>query len=277
MALNFVDAGKLDILLSEGQEQFNSAHPFPHVIVDQFLVAEAAEAVLREFEATSEGWIFLYHFNENKRQLTQSSYFGPLTRQLFEELQSEEFTGLLGRLTGINNLIPDPDLDGSGLQEIKRGGFLNIHIDFLAHTMREKWRRQLNMLIYLNKEWKDSYKGHLEFWDRHVTKCEKKILPIFNRCVIFQTSNISYHGHPARLDCPPDRSRKSIALYYYKDEGKVVSLSSTHYRPIPSDPLGKRLLIYSDRFLLRIYSVLKRHTRLRDDFASRIMKLFSKS
>lgn len=247
------------------------------MIIDDFLLADAAEAVLGEFDESNDGWTVLYHFNEDKRQLTKRACFGKLTRGLFEELQSEEFTRTLEKLTGVNNLIPDPDLDGSGLQEIKRGGFLNLHVDFLAHTTRKHWSRQLNLLIYLNKEWKESYNGHLEFWDKDVTKCEKKVLPIFNRCVIFQTSGISYHGHPVRLDCPPGHSRKSIALYYYRCEEQVVRLSSTDYRPIPSDPIWKRMLIYSDRFGLRIYSVLKRYTGLRDDFVSKIVKRLLRS
>jgi hypothetical protein len=32
---------------------------------------------------------------------------------------------------------------------------------------------------------------------------------------MFSTTDYSYHGHPDPLSCPPDRSRRSLALYYY--------------------------------------------------------------
>jgi hypothetical protein len=44
---------------------------------------------------------------------------------------------------------------------------------------------------------------------------EAQIDPIFNRCVIFTTTDTSYHGHPVPLTCPPGVTRKSLALYYY--------------------------------------------------------------
>src|SRR3546814_13364087 len=43
----------------------------------------------------------------------------------------------------------------------------------------------------------------------------RAVAPVFNRCVVFNTDSDSYHGHPDPLTCPEDRSRRSIALYYY--------------------------------------------------------------
>lgn len=270
--IRHVAPATLEALRRDGHARFRSAQPFPHIMVDDFLRPEAAEAVLDEFDTMKEGWTYLVHVNERKQQLTQMARLAPGTRALIDELQSPEFIEVLERFTGIRGLIPDPDLDGSGLHEIKPGGFLNMHVDFLAHTVRKHWSRQLNLLIYLNKDWQDAYNGHLEFWDRDVKTCEKKMLPIFNRCVVFQTSDISFHGHPAPLACPPGRSRRSVALYYYRDEGRVVSLSSTNYRPLPGDRPVKRLLIAADRFLLRVYALLKRYTGLSDSVVNAIMK-----
>ena len=73
--------------------------------------------------------------------------------------------------------------------------------------------RRINVLVYLNKDWKEEYGGHFEVWNRELTQAEAKILPIFNRCA---TSH-SYHGHPPPLTCPPDRTRKSIATYYFSN------------------------------------------------------------
>jgi hypothetical protein len=111
-------------------------------------------------------------------------------------------------------------------------------------------------------------------WSRDKRRCEKKVLPVFNRCLIFQTSEISWHGHPTPLGCPPETSRKSLALYYYRDEGHTVSLVSTDYRAGPTDFRKRRALIALDRWALRVYSLLKRYVGLRDPVISAILKRF---
>ena len=113
-------------------------------------------------------------------------------------------------------LIPDPYLWGGGYHELKNGGYLNIHADFNVHPQLELNRR-INLLIYLNKNWKENYGGSLELWDRKMKNCIKKIVPIFNRVVIFNTNDFSYHGNPEKINHPENISRKSIALYYYSN------------------------------------------------------------
>ena len=111
-------------------------------------------------------------------------------------------------------LIPDPYLIGGGLHELRNDGYLNIHADFNLHPSM-KLDRRLNILIYLNKNWLENYGGDLELWNKNMTKCEKKITPIFNKTVIFSTTDFSYHGNPNRVNHPTNLSRKSIAMYYY--------------------------------------------------------------
>ena len=120
-------------------------------------------------------------------------------------------------LTGINEtLLGDPYFVGGGLHQIKRGGCLKIHADFNKHELTGLDRR-VNILIYLNKNWKNDYGGHLELWDRDMKLCVKRILPEFNTVVIFNTTNYTYHGHPDSLNCPEGMSRKSLALYYFSN------------------------------------------------------------
>lgn len=256
-----------------GDSNFSAASPYPHLVIDDFLKPEVAEGLLAEFPETAD-WTYLYHVNEKKRQLTRREEFGELTRAVIDELQSPAFIALLTDATGLSGLIPDPDLEGSGLHEIRRGGFLNIHTDFLTHVTRTHWSRQLNLLLYLNPDWKDEYGGHFEMWNSDVSGCANTILPIFNRCVIFQTSEISFHGHPDPLNCPPDRARRSLALYYYRDEGAPLSLSSTRYMPRPDDSLLRRGLIMLDRAALRVYTALKRRGGISDEAANRILRFF---
>ena len=121
----------------------------------------------------------------------------------------------LQELTGIEEtLIPDPYFEGGGYHEIKPEGFLKMHVDFHLHQ-RLKLNRRLNLLIYLNEDWEESFGGHFELWEKDMSKAVSKILPIFNRMAMFNTTGDSWHGHPNPLTCPPDRSRKSLALYYY--------------------------------------------------------------
>ena len=104
----------------------------------------------------------------------------------------------------------------AGLHQSVAGAFLNVHVDYNYHP-KTKYHRRLNVLVYMNKDWKDKYEGHLELWDTTDGKRERisRIAPEFNRCVIFETNEISYHGHPKALKTPPDVNRKSLATYYY--------------------------------------------------------------
>jgi Rps23 Pro-64 3,4-dihydroxylase Tpa1-like proline 4-hydroxylase len=130
------------------------------------------------------------------------------------QLNAAPFMAFLEKLTGIAGLIPDPHLRGGGLHEIRRGGALGVHADFNFYKRLNLYRR-LNLLVYLNENWTEAWGGDLELWDRQGKRCVRRISPIFNRAVVFDTSNLSYHGHPNPLQCPEERSRKSLALYYY--------------------------------------------------------------
>ena len=134
-------------------------------------------------------------------------------------------------------LITDPYLAGGGLHELKDGGHLNVHADFNQHP-KMKLDRRLNILIYLNHKWGENNGGHLELWNKEMKECEKKILPIFNRMVVFSTTDFSYHGNPNEVIVNEDNSRKSIALYYYSNgrpsSERKLGLHSTIFRKRPS-------------------------------------------
>jgi hypothetical protein len=114
----------------------------------------------------------------------------------------------------VEALVPDPYFEGGGAHQIMPGGLLKVHADFNKHKLTNLDRR-LNVLVYMNKDWSEEWGGHFELWDREMKAPVKKILPIFNRMAIFTTTDFSFHGHPDPLRCPPGRSRKSLALYYY--------------------------------------------------------------
>lgn len=269
-----LDFARLDEIAAGKADAFATAEPFPHIVIDDFLSPAAAEAVLAEFTSTQAGWDYYHHYNEKKQALTHAAGMGPTTRDLVECLHSARFVTFLEQLTGVEGLLADPDLDGAGLHKTLPGGFLNMHTDFLSHTQKRHWSRQFNLLIYFNKDWRPEWEGALEFWNADLTRRVRSIAPLFNRCVIFLTREVSYHGHPQKLACPAGVDRKSLALYYYRDEGRSLDLQPTSYRPISGDPLYKRWLIAADGVLLRTYSLIKRYTGLTDSAVSRILKRF---
>ena len=133
----------------------------------------------------------------------------------------------LEALTGIEGLIPDPYFGGAGPHQIEPGGFLKIHADFNWHPLL-KLDRRLNLIVYLNREWREEYGGHIELWDREMTRCERKVLPVWNRTVVFNTTDFSYHGHPEPLASPPGTTRKSVSFYYYSNGRPAEERSAPH-------------------------------------------------
>lgn len=131
-----------------------------------------------------------------------------------DHMKSSEFIWFLEALTGIDNLIPDPHSYGSGLHHTVRGGHLGVHLDYNYHPVLKMWRR-INVFVYLNEGWQEEWKGDLEFWSEDQSELLLAIAPLFNRLVIFEASEHSWHGHPDPLNCPPEMARKSIAMYYY--------------------------------------------------------------
>ena len=235
-------------LLSSGREAhvtYTTAEPYPHISMDNFWDAGVLSRVAAEFPELGGKEDLRFNDPNQQKLASRGEYrFGPVTRELVHFLNSQPFLEFLSALTGINGLIPDPYFSGGGLHEIRRGGFLKIHADFNKHPDLHLDRR-INLLIYLNENWEEAYGGHLELWDRDMKQCERKILPVFNRMVIFNTTDLSYHGHPDVLTCPADRSRRSLALYYYtngRPRGEVGNDNriTTHFRPREEDSAKMR-------------------------------------
>jgi Rps23 Pro-64 3,4-dihydroxylase Tpa1-like proline 4-hydroxylase len=140
----------------------------------------------------------------------------PNTTLIMDYLNSDDFLKFLTNLTGYRKVYRDPVLMGGGIHKIKKGGKLSVHIDYNEHP-ENKNKRVLNLLIYLNKNWKSEWNGNLEFWSKDRTQKEIEIEPIFNRAVIFDIEDAP-HGHPIPLNTPEDVDRFSLALYYFTDD-----------------------------------------------------------
>ena len=201
--------------LKDLQKGYQTEKPFPHIVIDDFLNPEAAETAMNAFPSVKdEGWIHYVHFNEKKHGLNKMDMLPDYIQKVIAELNSDRFVSWLENLTGIKGLKADPMLEGGGLHQSLRGGYLNVHADFTIHPHKRNWQRRVNVLVYLNKDWKDEYGGFLELWSRDMKRMERSVSPVFNRCVIFNTDKDSFHGLPDPIKCPEDMTRKSIALYY---------------------------------------------------------------
>jgi hypothetical protein len=194
---------------------YRQATPFPHVVMDDLVPSDVLDTLHSEFPGPDDvSWWTFDSETERKLASRDDSVMGPATRHLLAELNSSVFLTFLEALTGIEGLIPDPHFFGGGLHQIERGGFLEIHADFDRHPSLDLERR-LNLIVYLNRDWDDAYGGHLELWERDMSACAVRVSPTFGRTVVFDTTDHSFHGHPQPLQCPPDVTRKSLALYYY--------------------------------------------------------------
>jgi Rps23 Pro-64 3,4-dihydroxylase Tpa1-like proline 4-hydroxylase len=209
--------------------QYAAAEPFPHIALDGLFDDDDLDAVLREFPSPAAmRWRQFDSPTEKKLgYFHETSTISKTVREFLDALNSFEMLLWLEALTAIEGLIPDPYFGGGGLHQIEPGGFLKVHADFNVHP-KLKLDRRLNMLVYLNKNWRDEYGGHLELWDRDRSTCRQKILPIFNRTVIFSTTDTSFHGHPHPLTAPEGMSRKSVSLYYYTAGRPEAERSAPH-------------------------------------------------
>lgn len=231
----FIDLSKFNIETLAAD--FKSAQPFQHVIIDNFLNQEMADQILNDLENDNfDKW--------DKRDQEQiqikwrsdwkdDSEVPATTLSLIYFLNSGTFLRWLSKVTGIDGIIPDPYLTGGGFNQINPGGTLAVHADGNWHDLMGVHRR-LNVIVYLNKDWEDSWGGHFELWsktqDNKPNECVKKVRPDFNRMIVFRTDDFSFHGHPTPLKCPEDRSRRSLILYYYTNTRPVDEVQSLDYK-----------------------------------------------
>jgi len=212
---------------SQAKQSYDNADPFPHIIIDDFLPEDTLNEVLNQFPTSRDiDWWSFNNNNEIKLGTKNEIQMPQIARSVCAELNSGYVLDWLEALTSVKGLVADTRLIGGGLHQIQSGGKLGIHIDFNVEP-RTGLSRQLNLLVYLNKNWFDNYGGHLELWNADKTKCVQKVAPIFNRCVIFNTNGKPWHGHPHPLNTPHEVTRKSLALYYYNNQKQEVDPHNT--------------------------------------------------
>ena len=218
----------IDYTLSDKLKiQYQTANPFPYIVIDNFLPEFLLKSCLNEIKKHEEwytnGQEWIEKYEKNKfyypNEETDMEEFNrklPITNMITEYMNSPSFLNFLENLTGFEKLYRDPIMLGGGIHKIKNGGKLSVHIDYNEHPGK-KWKRNLNLLLYLNENWKKEWEGNLELWSRTPWEKKVEVQPIFNRAVIFSIEDAP-HGHPIPLNTPDDVSRYSLALYYFTDE-----------------------------------------------------------
>ena len=229
------------------KKDFQAAKPFPHLAIDGFLeeafAAEIAAAYPSFEEADAIGLQF-NAVNENRKvQITEFEKFPDPVQRLSDLLSSESLRRDLAEITGIEDLLWDPSHSGGGMHVTGPRGNLDVHIDFNQHEHTGLHRR-LNLLVYLNPDWKRDWGGAVEIWDENVKECHGAFAPVFNRAVMFATSAISWHGVEA-VKCPPGRTRNSFAVYYYTENVPPTfkGAHTTIFRARPDEYVKKYLLM----------------------------------
>lgn len=163
---------------------------------------------------------------EEKLLSTHWDWYPGLFYKTFFDLASQDFVDVLEELTGIDGLIADYGLHAGGMHLHASNGRLNLHQDAKIHP-KLGLVRKLNIIVYLNKNWQESWGGELEFWDDKDGEPDNKVLsisPKFNRAVIFRTDGDFWHGLPEMIAAPNGENRQSIAMFYYVKDSNVMDL-----------------------------------------------------
>jgi len=236
----------------ELRRSFRTAHPFPYIQIDDFLEPAFASDIARAYPSVDEAFRLGHSFSavneRGKVQVTRRDDFPKSVQVLQDVLSDPQWLELLSYVSDIPNLRADDQLVGGGMHVMRSGAHLDVHVDFNLIEARRLHRR-LNILVFWNADWDPAWGGHLELWDREVSRCEARFAPLHNRCVLFETSEFSYHG-VERVSCPPEFARCSFAGYYYTTEapqGWDGRRHSTVFRARPDEHLKRLILMPASR------------------------------
>jgi hypothetical protein len=222
------DKLRLSVDTATLRSSYENAKPFRHIILDNLFTSSLLERVCHEIpRIDDETWV-----GENDEHVKQFNHRSPVAlgdaaSELVNLLHSAAFLYFLSEVSGIWELLPDPYLQGASFHVVPRGGFFHVHADRNTAYSTGLLRR-LALMLYLNKGWKTEYGGQFELWNETGTQRVQSVEPIFNRCLIFEVTDTSYHGLPNPVACPAGQTRNSFAVYYHTAAKAETGEMKTH-------------------------------------------------
>lgn len=233
---------------------FQTSHPVKHVVIDDFLDAEFAQRLYDDLPdpnamPKSRDYVF-----SDKRELSTLDRHSDISRQLHEVFMSPAFAELASTILG-HEVFLDPEYIGGGFHAGGEGSFLDLHVDFNIHPAHENWLREFNILLYLNPGWEKSWGGELLLTDDPASPTIK-VEPLFNRLVLMECTDKSYHGYE-KINFPTGRSRRSVAAYAYSlIQAGSIERHTTNWVPQDAGAVKKalarnwnRIVLTKNRFL----------------------------
>jgi len=213
-------------------QKFRGMRPFPHIVLDDFADTAKLNRALASIPSPGSTKINKsrdYIFAKNKFEKANFKELSAEFLELYEDFVSDRFSALLLGITG-ERVFVDKQFFGGGVHQGGEGSFLDMHADFNYHPLHNNWFRNLNILLYLNKDWLPDHGGQLKL--RHATTGESvEVEPLFNRCVLMFTREYTLHGYD-KITFPQGRFRRSIAAYAYSlHEHPTESYRSTRWQP----------------------------------------------
>lgn len=236
MIINF---DKIEGRIKSLSEDFQNASPFPWIAIDNFANTDKLVEILNAFPSPENGNIKKsrdYIFARNKYETSNFKVFSNTAHELYQDLTSERFRLILNDITS-ENVFVDSEFHGGGIHQGGSGSFLDMHVDFNYHPLHCNWFRNLNLLLYLNKDWKSEYGGKLKLRSA-ITNRSTEVEPLFNRCVVMLTRDYTLHGYDP-INFPMGNFRRSIATYAYSIDEHPKQERSTRWMPENSSRLKK--------------------------------------
>lgn len=253
------------------QQQFQAASPFRHLVLQDFFDQNLLKQLVAQFPPFEKTDCR----NEKgepglKGVFPHIAELGGAYSRLDRLVKSRSFLDWLSACTGIEQLLYDPFYFGGGTHENRPGQDLDLHIDFNLHPLTH-WHRRLNLIVYLNEEWHEDWGGNLVLRQdpRDRNSPSVCVPPRRNCCVVFETTEHSWHGFERIKAAAPDQSRKSIALYFYTKTRPVAETASAHSTVYIEPPLPDQFkpgYTLGDDDISELQVLLKR----RDDHLDRI-------
>jgi Rps23 Pro-64 3,4-dihydroxylase Tpa1-like proline 4-hydroxylase len=229
-------------------KKYNDSTPYPHIVLDNILDETYATKCQQEIiNIPSEMWDRYNNPFEQKFTLRDKNNIPEYCHNLFNLLTSSEVVDVLSNITG-EQLYNDPTKNWWGIHTYNNGDYLDIHSDAGNHPIT-KQKKHITFGIYLSYKWKEENGGHLEIWsgdnvlndDAKIVNCENKILPIFNRMIMFTNTTNAWHGNPEPVLIENDAKRIFLTLSYISEkhnDGMENNREKAFFVNRPNDPIN---------------------------------------